>query len=107
MRKIFFSLVATLAFGSFAMANTVDVETVEAVESVELIEIEINLNAKALNLFNTTQFCPYCLGLINWPCLGASIQVLGTYLDSGMDPELAQSIAQGVYLGCVGQLPGR
>jgi hypothetical protein len=45
MRKMFFSFLATLAFGSFAMANNVEllpveVETFEAV-NVETFEIEI------------------------------------------------------------------
>ena len=39
MRKLMFSLVATLAFGSFAMANNVEVETVE-VETVKAVSVE-------------------------------------------------------------------
>lgn len=42
MRKLFFSLVATLAFGSFAMANNLDVKTVEAVSVENLFNIDEN-----------------------------------------------------------------
>jgi hypothetical protein len=57
MRKLMFSLVATLAFGSFAMANNVEVETVEAV-SVETLELtEINFQNE---LFNENQFALTC-----------------------------------------------
>jgi len=47
-----FSLVATLAFGSLAMANSVDVETVEAVnitvENVEIKTVESSLKTVLL-----------------------------------------------------------
>jgi len=48
-----FSLVATLAFGSFAMANNVDVETVEAV-SVENV-VNKNSLSEELQLALTCQ----------------------------------------------------
>jgi hypothetical protein len=53
MRKLMFSLVATLAFGSFAMANNVEllpVEGVESVEKVETLEVGNTLNVDCIEL---------------------------------------------------------
>ncbi len=54
MRKVFFSLVATLAFGSFAMANNVDVETSKKVNiksNINLIE-DVNVVEEVSDCLN-------------------------------------------------------
>ena len=59
MKKVFFSLVATLAFGLFANANTIDVETVKSkTVSVELLGADntavVTSDVIVVNTENTT-----------------------------------------------------
>jgi hypothetical protein len=102
MKKVMFTFVATLAFGLFANANTIDVETVE---TVEIINIKNYFNVKVLN----TNY--YSGGInwfgIDWDCMAAAIQVYTAYVNAGMDHSTAQNIGSGVYRGCIGTLPGR
>jgi hypothetical protein len=64
MRKMFFSLVATLAFGSFAMANTiellpvVDIEVLDVLEKSDLsIENELDENENCQEEYSDLSNC--------------------------------------------------
>ena len=105
MKKLIFSLVAMIAFSSFAMANNVEVETVKAEVECNLKTLEVQLQT---NNFNSVKVAPcHWITLINVPCLVAAAQVHAAYSQTSLSPEVVNDIAWGVYLGCTGQLPSR
>ena len=108
MRKLMFSLVATLAFGSFAMANNVELLPVEEVESVLEVEtLEEKLFDKN-DSFSVLQLWPFPPGFINnlINCSAASQEIYVANLPI-YGHEGAQAISTGAFLGCMGALPGR
>ncbi len=83
-----FSLVATLAFGSFAMANNVEVETVEAVE---------NLSSKTSN--NSIKI--ENVKLADHSCCAMWQAAYDRAIDFGHNPTSAGNIAQAAYHACL------
>lgn len=120
MKNLFITLTFILTFCSIAHANAKSLKYIN--EEVEKIKISLDFEIQA-PLCKEVISDIYCmqesefnsnnlthnpmLASVNWPCLIASAQVLSAYINTGMEPALAQKIAHGVYLGCIGQLPGR
>ncbi len=87
-----FSLVATLAFGSFAMANNVELLPVEGVESVEFVFLE---NNKIISTNST---------VVVGPCTDWSMDVWDQLIDAGWSIESAEFISGLVFEWCLNHL---
>ena len=88
MRKLMFSLVATLAFGSFAMANNVELLPVEEVESV---------SSKASIISNKIEN----IKLSDHSCCTIWQAAYDRAIDFGHNPTSAGNIAQAAYHACL------
>ena len=107
MKNLFITVTFILTFCSIANANQSQT-IVKDLINLELFSNENDqIHSNNLSILTNFNHTPSMFVGIDWKCLVASVQVYTAYTNIGMDPIQAQQIANGVYLGCTGQLPGR
>uniref|UniRef100_UPI00404B81A7 hypothetical protein n=1 Tax=Flavobacterium sp. TaxID=239 RepID=UPI00404B81A7 len=107
MKNLFSVLAFILTFCSFANSHPLKTHGKHEAKFESFAKSTNHIQFKSNYVFNSFAHTPSMFVGVDWNCLVASIQVYNAYTNIGMNPREAQQIANGVYLGCTGQLPGR